>query len=148
MSIAPDGNQISLSRSPDFTNLKNFTLNDLPQKYLHFYNYAKQVCDKLKARIPKTKISNSTGKFYIYLDDKEINYETFLKNGFRIFYKLNSETIKIENNSNDFSMEVSTKENLNKLDPKIAKMIRVSFMYLRECLRIGEIEDQEENKLN
>jgi hypothetical protein len=147
MSIAPDGNHIKLSRCPDFTNLKNYTINDLPQKYLHFYNYAKQVCEKLKGRTPKTKISNSTGKYVIYIDDKDSFYEAFLKNGFRVCYKLNSEIIKVENNSNDFSMEVSTKENLNKLDPKIAKMIRVSFMYLKECLRIGELEDQEDNKI-
>lgn len=141
MSITKDGNQISLSRIGDLKNIKLFTIQDLPEKYYIFYNYAKQVCDKLRSKIPKTKIGNDFGKFYLYKEENEINFEGIFKNGYHFYIKDNESKIKIE--YPDQVVEEIEIKNSN-IPIKIQKMIKICQRYFGEMVKLSKIEEEED----
>ena len=45
--------------------VKQYTLNNLPKKYVSLYEYAKKICDLLKSKTPKISMEDDNGEFVV-----------------------------------------------------------------------------------
>lgn len=135
--ISCDGKKIFIAKKNDGKFQKTYTLLDLPKKYHIYYNYCKKVCDTLKQETPLSKISNEIGKFCLLKSGNTMNFEANFCGGYRIFFVLGSNKLTLFNNVGE-EILVDIKEKLSNLEKEHQKIIKISFNYMEECLRLYE----------
>ena len=70
----------------------------LPFKYHKFYEYVSKVCEVIRSKVPRVKIEDEDGCFYLVKTSPFPNFEARFKNGVKVKHTLSSEMIKIHMN--------------------------------------------------
>jgi len=70
----------------------------LPFKYHKLYEYVSKVCEVIRSKVPRVKIEDEDGCFYLMKTSPFPNFEARFKNGVKIRHTLSSEMVKIHMN--------------------------------------------------
>jgi len=70
-------------------------LTKLPYKYHKFYEYASKVCEVIRSKLPKVKIEDEDGCFYLMQNTPFSNFEAKFRNGIKVRHTVSSEMMKI-----------------------------------------------------
>ncbi|CAD8045015.1 unnamed protein product [Paramecium primaurelia] len=117
---------------------KQYRLNELPQKLQKFYTYSKQVCNAIRERNQKHKITNEHGNFALKNTKLGQCFEGYIaQSKIKIQYILNSDTLKLQLqngtlksiNINEFQ-QMSTQA---RMDPNEVYSIKIALKYLTQC---------------
>ncbi|KRX10759.1 hypothetical protein PPERSA_04926 [Pseudocohnilembus persalinus] len=83
----------SFNSNQDIKILKTYDLQQLPDKYVKLYEYARQVVSTLKKKTILVKLENKEGIFSLMIDKQ--HFEAILKNGLKFQYDIFSQNITI-----------------------------------------------------
>ena len=92
--VSPDGNEVRWIRIIS-NQQKIFDVDDLPKKYANFYNYAKRVCDTIRAKTTKATLKDEDGIFTLVESTPFPIVEGKFTDGVKVKHVISSETMRI-----------------------------------------------------
>ena len=106
----------------------------MPSKYYSVYNYAFNVLDLIKSKIPKCKFENKHGKFMLMKNLPFPNFEAEFKCGTKLLHQVSSDKLILR--TPDGHNEVGlTNGDLDRLEPRLKQLVAMSLRILEVCLK-------------
>ena len=103
----------------------------LPLKYHKFYQYAAEVCEKIRSKTPRIKHEDEEGKFCL-MQNNPSNFEAKYKDGTLVFLTVNSENMKISL-ANGITYDINLRENKDDLDEFLGRIVKTTLNKMNLC---------------
>ena len=103
----------------------------LPSKYHKFYQYATEVCEKIRSKTPRIKYEDEEGRFCL-MQNNPSNFEAKYKNGTLVLAKMNSENMKITL-ANGIVYDINLRENIDDLDKFLGRIVKTTLDKINLC---------------
>ena len=110
-----------------------YDLLKLPSKYHSFYSYAAKVCEAIRKKIPKIKIEDEDGKYYLMACKPFPIFEAKFNNGIKIYHQVSSSSLKYDMGDGNV-YEIDPTSDLELLDEEMNKVIDKAFEKMEICL--------------
>jgi hypothetical protein len=114
--------------------VKMFLYKDLPAKYHSVYKYAYEVINLIKAKIPKVKLENQTGRFHLMMNEPYPNYEAYFSNRLVVKHIVNTDVIKLATDQGEKTVSLSSGD-IERLDQETQDLVKTALRYLELCLK-------------
>jgi hypothetical protein len=111
-----------------------YKYNDMPAKYVSVYKYAFEVLNLIKSKIPKVKLENKKGRFFLMMNEPHANFEAFFSTGDVIKHTVSTDTILLTVNNMEKQLNLYNGE-IDKLEKDQKDEVQVALHYLQFCLQ-------------
>lgn len=115
-----------------------YLYKDLPSKYISVYKYAYEVLNLIKAKIPKVKFENQTGRFFLMMNEPCPNYEAYFSNGLVIKHIVSTDILKLIRESGEERIFKLNSDNIKDLDQATKEQVKIALKYLDFCQKSCE----------
>lgn len=115
-----------------------YLYSDMPSKYLSVYKYAYEVLNLIKAKIPRAKLENQTGRFLLMMNEPFPNYEAHFSNGLTIKHIVSTDILKLSRDNGEERIVKLNSQDIKQLDPVTQDHVKIAMKYVDLCQRISE----------
>lgn len=120
---------------------KQFDLIKLPVRYHKFYQYGAQVLEVIRSKLPKVKLEDKDGKYYLLHGKNFPNFEARFKDGSKLTHTVSTELIRLDTGLGNI-YEINIRNDIDQLDPDTKMLVTKSLEKLNECLYIDRQSEQ------
>lgn len=108
----------------------------VPSKYVKFYTYASQVCDTMRARIPRVKVDDEEGIFCLTQNKPFPNFEAKFSSGERVSHTLSSETMRLQMGDGRI-YEINVLDDVSYLGEHLNRLVKKTLEKMNLCIQKG-----------
>lgn len=115
-----------------------FLHKDLPLKYMSVYKYAYEVLNLIKAKIPKVKFENQTGRFFLMMNEPCPNFEAYFSNGLVVKHIVSTDILKLAKGEGEERNVKLNSDQIQELDQTTRDQVKTALKYLQFCQKSCE----------
>lgn len=102
------------------------------------YKYAYEVLNLIKAKIPKVKFENQTGRFFLMMNEPCPNYEAYFSNGLVVKHIVTTDIFKLARGEAEERIVKLGSTDLSELDQATRDQVKTALKYLEFCQKSCE----------